>query len=611
MMSDGTLLCFFPEANLTEAFALELMMAQAAKELFGEVKILGCSRDLQPLCAAMSAEGITLESSDRARKRVCASCMRLRRSAQRQTDLDWSYLKEFRESRDEEQAADLCAGVSPENCSDLSVHGIPVGRYATYVPLLLAKADRVDRDEKTWNSYLVELNTIIRVVLMSERALDEIQPTAVLTSNHFYGTHRAFLATARNRGIPSWGLSPGALLPGRTKSALLFPDEKSGQTLALSESVRVSRDHPLTDVELDLVASHMRALREGSDPWVYSVAHTGTSPAQVRSKLGVRDASSVVTVLLSSPDEMRAANVADADFRVGDRAGYLNPDGFLASVLSCAELMPQVDFVLRLHPRMLPNKRESITSPELDRILHALRDVPDNVTVCNPAQSVSIYDNILISKAAINYTSSSGLEFLSFGVPVLHLDDLRLGAYSADLGTSVADPAGLTQAVSEALAEEWSLARVTAVARWWSTVLIRIGVFPYGTHESLGQQRYVGQLADRPSPPKWGVVNLFPSALKRPLEPWHMAWVRRRFRFPNPEVEAIRELQFALASTTADEVWEPVPIVRGRVLEDETAAVLEALRTAVVQLGWHRLSEEDLHRVGTVASLIRQVEEDA
>ena len=605
MTPDGSLLCFFPEADLLNWYSVELATAQAAQEFFPRVEILGCSGSLQPLCAAMLPRSLDMASSRRDRERVCRSCIRAKKAAQRQLDLTWLDMSDFETKEDQLVATEVCESVTYANYLDVEFNGIPVGRYATYIPHLSSKGAKLTENPLLWRHYLAELASVVKIIMMSERAFDSLSPAAVLTSNHVYGTHRAFLTVARNRGIQTWGMAPGALLPGRANSLGVFPEELSSQTVSLSQAANEGVKSPLTDFELSLVEGHMRALRGGTDPWVYSSASSGMSPAQIRSLLGVRPSSPVVTVLLASPDEMESAIVANVEFRVGEYAGNVNPQEFLDGVIDCARQLPEVDFVVRIHPRMVANKRESVTSPGLTPLVERLATTPENIHVCHPDMKISLYDNILISDAAINYTSTSGLEFMSLGLPVVHVDDMRLGVYPPALGVSAEGVGDLPRAVLTALDAGWRIENAEGAFRWWATAYIRAVLFPFISEHIVASE------AGQHSPPaehgrQW--AKLVPTFIKKRLAGAHLWVEQRRFDFPRPTAAMTHELGEALDSPGEGVIWEPNLFFRGTTVANERDHVLRVLASAVEDLGWESAYGPDTPGIGQIEKLLRLVQ---
>jgi len=523
----------------------------------------------------------------------------------------WKVMGEFAEESDDRLVDAFVGETDGNNYLQREFHNLPVGELATYVPLLTHKVHSVTETDQVWNDYRQELRNVVRITLLAERFLPRLAPTKVLTPNHLYGTHRVVLILARNQGIESWGVSPGFLMPKRTDSALLLPGEKSSQTMAESRTIRSGLDIPVRDEELSLVEGNLMSLIEASDPWVYSPQSLRLPPSEVRRRLGVRPTNPVVTVLLSSPDETTAAVTAGADYRVGSLAGQVTTEMFLERVLESAASLPDVDFVMRLHPRMVANKREKTISPALDNILALLNERPENVVVADPRQGFSLYDNILISSAALNHTSSSGLEFMAFGVPVLHLDDLRLGAYPGQIGMRVSDSSDLVPSLTSVIARGWHPELIQGVFRWWATIFTRIAVFPFGVPVGGQFAAPLPPIRHRSSSVLSSLLQILPERGKLGIQQVQARRQRHRYSFRAPAHSAFPQVAASLRAGQVGEIWNPELILRGQDLVDEASAVRTVVRNAAAHLGWFALSESERFGVGCVQELLLREESAA
>jgi len=605
-------LLFVPEAEFIDSYGLELAISQLVASDDGEVIVIGCARDLLPMCPVMTAWGADPNTPQSVRKSVCRTCSLSRKRAMVSfPSFAWKVLAEFAEESDDRLINAFVDKTDGNNYLQREFHNLPVGQLATYLPLLTHKVHSVTENAQVWDFYREELRNIIRITLLAERFLARLTPTKVLTPNHLYGTHRVVLMLARNQGIETWGVSPGFLMPKRTDSALLLPGEKSSQTMAESRTIRSGLDIPVRDGELSLVEGNLMSLIEASDPWVYSPQSLRLPPAEVRRRLGVRPTNPVVTVLLSSPDETTAAVTAGADYRVGSLAGQVTTETFLERVLECAASLPDFDFVMRLHPRMVPNKREKIMSPALDNILALLKECPENVVVADPRQGFSLYDNVLISSAALNHTSSSGLEFMAFGVPALHLDDLRLGAYPGQLGVRAPDSSELSSFLTSVVARGWHPELIQGVYRWWATILTRIAVFPF---EAPGGQSLIDPSSPNTRRPLSVVSSLFrllPEDGRRSIQQVQARRQRRKHVFRAPARTATAEVSASLRASRDQVIWNPELILRGGELANEESAVLAVVRSAASSLGWMSLSEGERVGMGCVQELLLREENSA
>jgi hypothetical protein len=236
-----------------------------------------------------------------------------------------------------------------------------------------------------------------------------------------------------------------------------------------------SLEKPLTHLEVELVARNLGHLIQGRDPWVYSTAPTFISTREIHGQLGTSGSKPIAVVLIGSPDETRSSALVDAEFERVPIDQVSSVTEFIEQSLLAARNSPDVDFVFRMHPRLSPNKRESLRSPDLDLIEELLEQRTSNVFINSSNDEIGLYDVARIASIGINHASSAGLEFLALGIPVVHYDPPRLNAYPASLSFQVdrGDPEGLTAAIEQAIITPMSTGIAIKAWRWYAVTLVR------------------------------------------------------------------------------------------------------------------------------------------
>lgn len=468
-------LWFAPYAGLWPSFRMEHRLADSLARSGRPVTMVQCGEVLDSYCPVMSADRLAVDSPRSAKRESCRDCrhnagIARERAGYRSVLLDSYVTKEVRE-----EATRLTRSVTPDTWADLEVEGIPVGRYAAYLSLLHHKVPEITATPAAWAEYRSDLRNALYVLGALPAMLADIDPTHVVVYNPLYPTNRMLAELARRHGIGLVGIHAGSFIPARYETVGVYGHISASQTLVDSPTVTASLSIPCTPAEVAAVGRHVGELVAGTDPWVYSSAPQRQDAAALRARLGLRPDAPVVVALLSSPDETRASMLVDAEWHRDPERGYSDISEFIRALRDLAASSPDIDVVLRLHPRLMPNKRETVRSPDLDAILAALAELPANAHVNAPADGVSLYDLVGIAAAAVNQSSSSGLEFLALGLPVVSFDPVRQNAYPPELGHCVGrgDPAALAAAVADAVASGRRLDRSVAAFRWYATVTLR------------------------------------------------------------------------------------------------------------------------------------------
>ncbi len=474
-MSDARYLWFAPYAGLWPSFRMEHRLADALALSGRPVTLVQCGEVLSAYCPVMSADRLRVDSPRSAKRESCRDCRHNAGLARERAAYRPILLDTYATRAVVDEATRIARSVTPTTWADLEVDGVPVGRYSAYLSLLHHKVPEITATQASWAEYVSDLRNALIVLGSLPAILHEVEPTHVVVYNPLYPTNRMLAEVARRRGIHLVGVHAGSYIPARYETVGVYGHISASQTLVDSPTIRDAREIPCTPAEVAAVGRHLGELVAGTDPWVYSSAPQRAEPVALRERLGVRPDSPVVVVLLSSPDETRASMLVDAEWHRDPQRGYSDISEFIRAVRGLALDRPELDVVLRLHPRLTPNKRETVTSPDLQAILAELDDLPANAHVNAPGDGVSLYDLAGVAAAAVNQSSSSGLELMALGLPVVSFDPVRQNAYPPDLGPCVErdDPVGLAEAVVAAVASGRRLDRAVAAFRWYASVTLR------------------------------------------------------------------------------------------------------------------------------------------
>lgn len=475
MIESDRFLWFAPNSGLWPSFRMEHRLANALAAAGRTVTMIRCGGVLSSYCPVMSAERLHVTSPVGAKKEVCRDCRANARAADRLAGYGAVRLEGYLTDEMQGEAVQLADAVTPHTWRDWEFQGMPLGRWASYTAMLHHKLPDVTASEAAWSEYVSDLRNAVMVALAMPSILQEFQPSHAVVYNPLYPTHRVFSELAVRHGAQLVGLHAGGFIPDRYETVGIYAHVSSSQTMADSQAIRRSLSIPSSPSEVGAVSRHVRELVAGNDPWVYSHAPSRMSAGAIRETLGVRQESPVVVALLSSPDETRATTMVDAEYLRDPVRGYSTAQEFIEAVKLLACERPDIDVVLRLHPRLVANKRESVDSPDLARLLDELSSLPPNAHINAPGDGVGLYDLIGVASAVINHTSSAGLEFLVLGVPVVVFDPVRHNIFPADFGPRVDrdEPERLPVAVDEALATGWSLENSRKAFRWYTAMFLR------------------------------------------------------------------------------------------------------------------------------------------
>jgi len=145
-------------------------------------------------------------------------------------------------------------------------------------------------------------------------------------------------------------------------------------------------------------------------------------------------------------------------------------------LMEFARAHPETHLVLRLHPRMFPNKRETKLSPVVENIMKLRNTAPKNVTFNVPSDNIGIYDLVQIVDVALNFRSSVGAELMAMGIPVVVPANESFYTYPDDLNRIGHSLTEYDQLIVDSISAGWSLENARRAFRWFGFLFTRVAV---------------------------------------------------------------------------------------------------------------------------------------
>jgi hypothetical protein len=567
---------FAPYANIWEHSFPESLVAEALIDRGATVTAVRCGTMLQPHCVAMSAAGVPATAPFATRQRVCVACMKRRDLLDETFPYDSVVLDRLRTDEDHAAARAASQSVTPENWTGYRFDGVALGAYAAYEILLDNKVVGTAIPPEVWPQYLAKLEQSVVTFLAARRVLIDRGIDRVLVYNRLYAVNHAFCAAAESLGIPTYTLQGGGHVVRRAETLTMF---RGTESLADVFGTRAWAEYaatPLGAEEIELVREHLDGLLEASSAWAYSSAFEAHQPSALRTRFGVPDNARVLLVPMSSEDEINAARLADV-LPAESSHDSLFADQFewIRYLFEYAEAHPQVHIIVRLHPRMFPNKRESVTSPVVAHILELLEHRPANVALNLPSDDVSLYDLMQIVDVLLNFRSSAGSELAAFGIPVVAPANRDFFTYPEGLHAVGHTREEYARRIDDALATGWTFEQARRAFRWWAFLFSRVAV-------DLSESVQSRPSAIRPKKPglrlrlwraaTWIVLQYGPLIRERIA-------LRNRRISPNAEDVFFDVLGNTRGSLAESSAWSPIrssAAAETRALDDHFARLLAA-----------------------------------
>jgi hypothetical protein len=168
------------------------------------------------------------------------------------------------------------------------------------------------------------------------------------------------------------------------------------------------------------VQGHLDELVKASSYSVYSPRSNGLDVARHH---GIDSSRSILLSTLSSYDEAFSALVIGGFPPEKFYSNvFVNQFEWIRELVDWVSKHSQYHLVIRLHPRDLPNKRESVVSEQSVLWNNLLTNLPSNVSVDHPDDKISMHDYFPVISALTTGWSSTAIEGMLKNVPVVTYD---------------------------------------------------------------------------------------------------------------------------------------------------------------------------------------------
>lgn len=436
--------------------ASETNIAMSLSQAGFDVTLVHCGGLVDQHCGAMSEAGLTQWSSKELREQICNSCTRRAEKFVNVSKLSNLSLSDFYRKGSLINENKALEAITLTNWMDFEIEGLPIGRYASYEFFLENKLPTAEIPSNLWKPYLNQLRNVFRSYIAWKNLLETHHFDGVVLSNELYSINRVAKDLFRREGLFTYTLGHGLDLRQYGNSFTFFADSERELEASRDFNVEQQQYETLDKNLVDQVKSHFVELSRGNSAFAYSSRAGKHKPPRVRALLNLDSSRKTILVLLSSLDERLAAEIVrvrKSDILKSKSSLFRGPIDWLRFILTEAERHQDLQFIFRLHPRMFPNKREAVESPAVQELKTLFDQVPNNVKVNWPGQNISLYDLSNTVDCVLNHTSSSAVEMMALGLPVIQHDPDGLFAYPASMNITATTKSAYFDLIRQAISQ--------------------------------------------------------------------------------------------------------------------------------------------------------------
>ena len=463
-------LFFAPYSGIWVSSMPESLIARELQSAGHNVHVIRCDRELEKYCPSMTSHGLKYNSSPDRKAQVCSVCTGSRKILSNQLELDYSFIGDHLTSQDYDHVNHIVETANLNNWEDIQINGVNIGKFATYEVFLNNKISRKEEINTVWDEYLNNLKQCLLASISSYNYLINNQIDTIIVYNSLYSLNRSVIKTGENLGVNWRTVHGGKNIVDMLRTITISDDDSKDILLARSELWGRYRHVPLDSIKVETILEHINYLFSAKSAFTYSSKKTKIKSNELRRRLKIDKNKKVILCCLASDDERFAADMVDAlEFKMSEGSELFKDNyQWMAYLINFVKKNTQFHLVLRVHPRMFPNKRENQTSPSVAGLELFLQNLPECVSVNLPSDGLSLYDLAEIVDVVANATSTTGLELLTLGIPVVNHCPENLFAYPSDFNYIGTTEETYATAILEASEEGWSIANAINAFRFRS-----------------------------------------------------------------------------------------------------------------------------------------------
>ena len=476
-----------PYSGIWQHTSLEISVAKKLEDMGFITTIISCGEILKSPCLTMQSHGLTQITHQDNSREICRECTFHSTLISTNKSRTHISLSDFIEESDYVLVNQIVEGLSKIDWPTWTYLGVPVGAYASYEVLLNHKIINAHIPEHLWATYLDAVRNCLLSLLAMKKILSNNKFDYLFTYNRNYSTNKTVSTFAERSGIETISLTASGPTDDMYGRILMTHQDLQIATLNRSTSWEMVKNFPLHKSELKKVNGHLEAILQARSPWVYSTKFSGLTDAEIRKKLQIASDRRIVLLALSSADEVFAAkiiNVLPSNF--GTSLLFESQIDWIRYILDISPLLPQYHFVVRVHPREFPNKRESVLSTSAVELLDLAKNSSRaNVTFNFPDDGISLYDFIQITDRLLTGNSSAAIEFAAHGIPVIAHNENNNTNLPSEILHTARSLSEYFELLSKESLNEYQLRHLRFAHRWIYFRNFRIGSEVRFRHQRL------------------------------------------------------------------------------------------------------------------------------
>lgn len=470
-------LFFSPFAGIWPHALAELNLAKVIASKDWECEFLGCKGFIGTFCTVMESEGIDILSNKVEKAVVCQKCIKNSSLISEKNDFEYKFLDDFYfSSTDELSIPRFDSAIPITELLKYKFQSYEVGKIAIYETLIKFKKNNLLFNTRERTYYLQSIENCVRTVIAAERFFKNNLFDILVCYSPQYGVPGIFSEVAKSIGLQTIFIEGSSSNIERYTRLRIWNWQIHGLNQPGLQALGEFDKYKMSFWTVLRVLRQVREIRSAKSFSVYSSKSTGK---KTREYFNIDKNRKTLLVCMSSYDEVFSGmTLGKIESQRYFGEVFLDQIAWLNSLKVWAELRPDVEVIVRPHPREVANKRESEVAGHVKEWKKVFETLPRNMHIDWPEFNFSLYDHFKSVNAVTTGWSFSGVEAMLRGIPLVTYDS-KIATYPKSIHMTGESEAEYFRNLDVAISQEKSKLNVIRALRWLAFLSER-GTFKLG-----------------------------------------------------------------------------------------------------------------------------------
>lgn len=406
---------FAPFAQITVHNLAEIKLAEILVNNGHEVNFIQCDKTFIDQCTVLDSNGVESNADRNIKNKYCRDCVGQRNNYRKIPNLNYISTKDF-----ENHYENAIIPMDTNIMINYELDGIKIGRIASFETLIKFKKSNFDFNSEQLEHLNSWLSSGVKSYYVAKRYFELYEADLVIIYSPQYNIPGVFSEVALSRGIRTISFDGSGndseryshvrlhdwSIYGLREPALFHLDKfknYSPNKLSLKRATQQAREFPKT--KSFNAYSRNKQMKNTFDFF------------------NLDSKKKTLLVAMSSYDEVFSGVVIDRLSPVRFNGKVFDSQiEWIRHVIDWAKANPNIQVIIRPHPREFPNRRDSSTADHTKKWEILIQDLPNNIRVDHPDLKFSIYDHFESIDALTTGWSTTGLIALLHEIPVVSYD---------------------------------------------------------------------------------------------------------------------------------------------------------------------------------------------